>query len=90
MNKSYSKIRHIQETNIRLDEQRNPFSGEDLKNLYSSLGDDEEVSLSDDTGTLFGRKVSKKEYLEEMLTKAIREKNWSKVNHALLYLKAKM
>jgi hypothetical protein len=54
------------------------------------LGDDEDVSLSDDTGTLFGRKVSKKEYLEEMLTKAIREKNWSKVNYALLYLKAKM
>ena len=90
MNKSYSKIRHIQESNIRLEEDRTLSSGEELDKLYSNLGDDEEVSLSDETETLFGSKVTKKEYLEKMLTDAMRKKDWSKIRHAILYLNTKL
>jgi hypothetical protein len=66
------------------------YSGDNLKNLYSNLSDDEDVSLSDTTGTLYGRKVSKKEYLENMLIDAIDNEDWGKVHHAISYLKSKM
>jgi len=68
----------------------NLYSGDNLKNLYSDLSDDEDVSLSDTTGTLYGRKVSKKEYLENMLNDAIDNEDWGKVHHAISYLKTKM
>jgi len=66
------------------------YSGDNLKNLYSNLSDDEDVSLSDTTGTLYGRRVSKKEYLENMLKDAIDNEDWGKVHHAISYLKSKM
>jgi hypothetical protein len=66
------------------------YSGDNLRNLYSNLGDDEDVSLSDATGTLYGRKVSKKEYLENMLRDAVNNEDWGKVHRAILYLNTKM
>jgi hypothetical protein len=70
--------------------ENNTYSGDELKSAYSNLGDDEDISLSDVSGTLYGRKVSKKEYLENMLKDAVNTEDWGKVHRAILYLNTKM
>ena len=86
------KLTESELTNLikRIVSEEKLYSGDELKNVYSTLGDDEDVSLSDTTGTLYGRKVSKKEYLENMLNDAVNNEDWGKVHRAISYLKIKM
>jgi len=70
--------------------ENNSYSGDKLKDAYSTLGDDEDISLSDETGTLYGEKVSRKEYLEKMLRKAVNNEDWNMVSRAISYLNSKM
>jgi hypothetical protein len=52
-------------------------------------GSDEDVYLDDTSGELSGEVVKKSEYLERMLEKAIKKKDWNIVMSAISYLKSK-
>ena len=61
-----------------------------LDYLYNNLKDDEDIRLSDDGGPLMGKKVTKREYLGDMLREAIVKKDWGMVSRAILYLELRM
>jgi len=61
----------------------------EIKNLYSKLGDDEDVELSDEGGKLSGQVVKKIDYAQNMLKKAIENEDWELVRRASSYLKMK-
>ena len=66
------------------------YGHEKINKLYDKIGDDEDVKLDDSGGDLSGKIVKKIDYVISMLQDASREKDWSKVNNALSYLKIKM
>ena len=97
MNRSYSKIRYIQESNQKLeqrllkeDEQQRFAYGDEIRNLDSQLGPDEYVQLSDDTDELRGDIVKKKDYVIHMLSGAIKDEDWGKVGDTILFIKHRM
>ena len=69
-----------------INEQERVYGGDNIKKLYDNLKDDEYVSLDDESGDLSGSIVSKVEYVKKMLRNAIREENWSKVRHVILFM----
>lgn len=73
-----------------INEQKFVYGGDNIKKLYDNLKDDEYVSLDDESGDLSGSIVSKVEYVKKMLRNAIREENWSKVQHAILFMDSNM
>jgi HEAT repeat protein len=52
-------------------------------------GSEEDIYLDDTSGELSGEVVKKSEYLERMLEKAIKKKDWNIVMSAISYLKSK-
>ena len=62
------------------------YGGDDIKNLYDKLNDDEHIHLDDSSGELSGTVVSKIEYVKRMLKSAIQEENWSKVKNTIFFI----
>lgn len=102
MNKSFSKIRHIQESNQRLEktltkespmDNQNPrfgYGSKEIDALRGGLGQDEDVYLSDNSDRLRGDVVKKKQYVVNMLRKALDNQDWEMVNNAIGYISARM
>lgn len=72
-----------------INESDRAYGHEDIRNLYSKLGDDEDVELSDNNGEVSGQVVKKIEYVQNMLRKAIDKEDWELVKRASSYLKMK-
>lgn len=102
MNKSYSKIRHIQESNHILEQssiKESPINNEkpmfgygnkEIEALRGDLSQDEDIYLSDYSDRLRGDVVKKKQYVVNMLRKAIDNQDWEMVNNAIGYISARM
>jgi hypothetical protein len=65
------------------------FGHQNIKGLYDKLNDTEEVYLDDTTGDLSGEIISKKDYVTNMLKRAVEKEDWSLVSRAISYLKVK-
>lgn len=65
------------------------FGHQNIKGLYDKLNDTEEVYLDDTTGDLSGEIISKKDYVTNMLKRAVEKEDWSLVGQAITYLKIK-
>ena len=65
------------------------YGHDEISKLYSNLGDDEDVELSDESGELSGQVVKKIEYVKNMLERAIENENWEMVTRAKSYLDMK-
>ena len=65
------------------------FGNQNIKGLYDKLNDTEEVYLDDTTGDLSGEIISKKDYVTNMLKRAVEKEDWSLVGQAITYLKVK-
>jgi hypothetical protein len=72
------------------DQQRFSYGGDGIRNLEKQLGNDEYVKLSDNGDKLRGDIVKKKDYVIHMLTDAIDNEDWGKVNDTILFIKRKM
>ena len=66
------------------------YGHDEISKLYSNLGDDEDVELSDESGELSGQVVKKIEYVKNMLERAIENENWEMVTRAKSYLDMKL
>jgi hypothetical protein len=66
------------------------FGHNEITRLLKTLGPDEDVWLDDSTGELSGRVVKKSDYVVRMLEDAMKNKDWSKVLSAQLYLKTQI
>ena len=76
--------------NIILENEREAWGSKEITNLEKGLSPDEDINLSDTTGDLRGKVVSKKEYLRSMLIDALERKDWGKVKWAIMYIDQKM
>ena len=65
------------------------FGNQNIKGLYDKLNDTEEVYLDDTTGDLSGEIISKKDYVTNMLKRAVEKEDWSLVSRAISYLRVK-
>ena len=63
------------------------YGSQDISKLKPSS--EEDIYLDDTSGELSGEVVKKSEYLERMLEKAIKKKDWNIVMSAISYLKSK-
>jgi hypothetical protein len=64
--------------------------GSEIDNLRKGLAPDEDIKLTDDSDQLKGDVVKKTEYVINMLSNAIEEKDWSKVGNAISYIRVRM
>ena len=62
------------------------YGHDEISKLYSTLGDDEDVELSDESGELSGQVVKKIQYVKNMLEKSIENEDWDMVRRAMNYL----
>lgn len=72
-----------------INESDRAYGHKEIGKLYSKLGDDEDVELSDESGELSGGIVKKIDYVKNMLRKAIENEDWEMVNRAMSYLNMK-
>jgi len=72
-----------------LNEDDRVYGHDKIKGLYDKLGDSDDVYLDDSSGDLSGEIVSKKEYLANMLKRAVDNEDWSLVDRAISYLRIK-
>ena len=70
-------------------ENQRVFGHQNIKGLYDKLNDTEEVYLDDTTGDLSGEIISKKDYVTNMLKRAVEKEDWSLVGRAISYLNVK-
>ena len=86
------KIIKLSETDLKnivqrvINENERVYGDENIKKLYDKIKDDEAVYLDDTSGDLSGTVVSKIEYVKRMLRTSIQNKDWSKVQNAILYI----
>lgn len=95
MSKSFSKIRHIQETNQLLEkrviiENDRVYGHDNIKSLEKNLKDDEYIDLDDSSGELSGSVVSKMEYIRKMLRYAVDNQSWGGVERVLSFIDNQM
>ena len=95
MSKSFSKIRHIQETNQLLEkrviiENDRVYGHDNIKSLEKNLKDDEYIDLDDSSGELSGSVVSKMEYIRKMLRRAVDNQSWGGVERVLSFIDNQM
>jgi hypothetical protein len=62
------------------------YGHDEISKLYSTLGDDEDVELSDESGELSGQVVKKIQYVKNMLEKSIENEDWDMVRRTMNYL----
>lgn len=72
-----------------LNEDDRVYGHDKIKGLYDKLGDSDDVYLDDTTGDLSGEIISKKDYVTNMLKRAVEKEDWSLVSRAISYLKVK-
>jgi hypothetical protein len=72
-----------------LNENEKVYGHQDIRGLYDKLSDDEDVYLDDSSGNLSGHILPKKDYVANMLKRAVENQDWSLVNRAISYLKIK-
>ena len=65
------------------------YGHDDISKLYSTMGDDEDVELSDESGELSGQVVKKIDYVKNMLGRAIKNEDWEMVRRTMNYLDMK-
>jgi len=65
------------------------YGHDDISKLYSTMGDDEDVELSDESGELSGQVVKKIQYVKNMLEKSIENEDWGMVRRTMNYLDMK-
>jgi hypothetical protein len=65
------------------------YGHDDISKLYSTMGDDEDVELSDESGELSGQVVKKIDYVKNMLGRAIENEDWEMVRRTMNYLDMK-
>ena len=95
MSKSFSKIRHIQETNQLLEkrviiENDRVYGHDNIKSLEKNLKDDEYIDFDDSSGELSGSVVSKMEYIRKMLRYAVDNQSWGGVERVLSFIDNQM
>ena len=73
-----------------INESDRAYGHEEIGKLYSKLGDDEDVELSDESGELSGGIVKKIDYVKNMLRKAIENEDWDMVRRTINYLNMKL
>lgn len=66
------------------------YGHKDINSLYDGLDQDEDIYLTDNSGELRGDIVKKKQYVINMLKKALNSGDWSIVNQTILYINTKM
>jgi hypothetical protein len=72
-----------------LNESDRMYGHDDISKLYSTMGDDEDVELSDESGELSGQVVKKIDYVKNMLGRAIENEDWEMVRRTMNYLDMK-
>ena len=72
-----------------INESERVYGHEEIGNLYSSLGDDEDVSLDDSSGELSGQVVRKIDNVKNMLERALQIEDWDMVRRTVRYLDSK-
>jgi len=72
-----------------INESERVYGHEEIDNLYSNLGDDEDVSLDDSSGELSGQIVKKIDNVKNMLERALQIEDWDMVRRTVRYLDSK-
>jgi hypothetical protein len=79
-----------QTSNLAEDDRRIGYGTEEIRNLEKDLAPDEDIKLTDYTGTLTGEVVKKKDYVIHMLKDIIHDQEWDRIGDVILYIKHRM
>ena len=79
-----------QTSNLAEDERRIGYGTDEIRNLEKDLAPDEDIKLTDYTGTLTGEVVKKKDYVIHMLRDIIHDQEWDRIGDVILYIKHRM
>lgn len=79
-----------QTSNLAEDERRIGYGTEEIRNLEKGLAPDEDIKLTDYTGTLTGEVVKKKDYVIHMLKNIINDQEWDRIGDVILYMRNRM
>ena len=82
-----SDLKNLIKKVIKEDERRIGYGSEEIRNLEKDLAPDEDIKLTDYTGTLTGEVVKKKDYVIHMLKDIIHNQEWDRIGDVILYIK---
>lgn len=85
-----SDIKNLIKKVIKEDERRIGYGTEEIRNLEKGLAPDEDIKLTDYTGTLTGEVVKKKDYVIHMLKNIIHDQEWDRIGDVILYMRNRM